>query len=438
MQISIEILSQMMTRTGSGSGVRQKSEFNLQDSTRFIKAMEEAMISAGPEPLISEKNPDTAMEEKATGPADNEKPDNDTDVDENLATGAMVNQIPVIFILEGDKESATTPDICEDTVVNQTGTVIEPEAKQTTIGAEGFTINTQEVTAEATNELLIADTHKASDETEVAAGEENSSMANSQIKAEPETVNNEVTADSTIGEVTARMPTRRTSERQENTDENSGFSEKGNLSPLENDNDKTTVKDRKEKTFSETVKGMPETVNNTPMPLAEGIKPDQFRANEQMKQATLNTPVKTENLFDEMVSRIETMKTESRSTMSIQLKPEFLGKVALEIAVDSAGLHVKINAADNGVRTMINGQINALIESLENKGIEVVDVEVVYSGLDNGAFKESRGGQAQPDHPRRLYREIETTDAAAYYPATPFDMLDYYLETDISSVEYRA
>jgi flagellar hook-length control protein FliK len=124
--------------------------------------------------------------------------------------------------------------------------------------------------------------------------------------------------------------------------------------------------------------------------------------------------------------------------MSIQLKPEFLGKVALEIAMDATGLHVKISAEDNGVRSMINGQINSLIESLANKGIEVVEVEVAYTGVDNGAFKESRGGQAQSNHQRRSYRQIETADGATVYSALPFDMLDYYLDADISSVEYRA
>jgi len=157
-----------------------------------------------------------------------------------------------------------------------------------------------------------------------------------------------------------------------------------------------------------------------------------------MKQATQSAPVKAANLFDEMVSRLESTQTESRNTMTIQLKPEFLGEVALEVAMDAAGLHVKISAADSGVKSMINGQITALIESLENKGIEVVEVEVAYTGVDNGAFKEHRDKQSQSDRPRRKHPEIDPVNGASYYTAFSTDLHDYYLEAGVSSVEYSA
>ena len=435
MQISIDNLSQMITRTGSGLGTRQKSGVNLEDSPRFIKAIEEAMIDAEAHQLITDKNHETTIEENDTAPADNKKPENDEDVDESTLAGVMGNQNPVVFILERDKESATTPEISAEDVVNRTDAVIEPDADVIKTDIKHLSAATQDV--EATVAMPAAEAVNA---TETAIGEENTGAGAVNTKPDPVAENSETAAatDGTIGEETARMPVKRTSEKEKNEDTSSEFSKEGNLSPLENKNDAGPIKGRKEKTFSETIKVVAETVDNASVPLAEGIKPEQFRANQQMKQASLDMPVKTENLFDEMVSRIETMKTENQTTMSIQLKPEFLGKVALEIAMDTAGLHVKINAADSEVRTMINGQVNALIESLENKGIEVVEVEVVYAGVDNGAFKESRGGQAHSNHPQRSYRRMESVDGAAYYSALPYEMLDYYLDTDVSSVEYRA
>jgi flagellar hook-length control protein FliK len=106
--------------------------------------------------------------------------------------------------------------------------------------------------------------------------------------------------------------------------------------------------------------------------------------------------------------------------------------------MDAAGLHVRINAANNDVRTMINGQLTALVESLQSKGIEVVEVEVAYTGVNNGAFKDSQEGQAHPDRPRRPYRAEKIEDGTAYYAALQFDTLEYYLDTEVSSVEYRA
>ena len=87
---------------------------------------------------------------------------------------------------------------------------------------------------------------------------------------------------------------------------------------------------------------------------------------------------------------------------------------------------------------MINGQLNALIESLENKGIEVVDVEVANTVVDNGAFKENREGQEQRSSHRRSDREMNQVDAVTYYTTLPVDTLEYYLEAGVSSVEYRA
>jgi len=268
------------------------------------------------------------------------------------------------------------------------------------------------------------------------------------VKASVETKKTDATdtADENIskaGEVTARMPVIRTSEQQENKENDTGFSKNGDLSPLENENDAKPVEGQKEKTYSETektAKDKPEAVSEplgSALPITESIKPERFQANQQMKQAE-SAPVRTENLFDEMVSRIETMHAENQQTVTIQLKPEMLGKLALEIAMDAAGLHVKISAADSDVRTMINGQINALIESLENKGIEVVEVEVAYTGVDNGAFKDSHNNQAQSGHPKRSHRAAGIDEGTAYYAALPPDMLDYYLDEELSSVEYRA
>jgi len=247
----------------------------------------------------------------------------------------------------------------------------------------------------------------------------------------------------TAGEVTARMPEIRTTDTQENKESNEDeFSRNGNLSPLENKNDKTEKSGQENKLYKaveEAAQNKPEEpVNEIVAPLSDGIKPEQFKATQQMQAAT-NAPVKAENLFQEMIDRVETMQSDTKSTMTIQLNPEFLGKVALEITTDAAGLHVKIDAQDSGVRGMINGQLTALIESLENKGIAVAEVEVIYTGINFGTHKETgednQGQQGSRNQARN--REVNTKDAISYYTTLP-DLMDYYLDTGISSVEYSA
>jgi len=444
-----------MTRAGSGTSVRLKAGQTPQDTIRFARAMEDALVKTQTKPSIKGKKSNTEVVGNNTMTAEPKKPGRDSGADEALAAGAMGNKNPVVFILEGDDESATELDICVDAAApagasataNRMGTDAGPlTVKNDDYGPAPDDADLMAAMSTA-EEKASANTAKAEIAQGAAAREENPGIANSKTAAGQDAASNEgaLSGGNTIGSVTARMPVARTSERHEKEENDSDFSEKGNLSHLENENDKVHLAGQKGKTYSDTAdevkdaaKGMPETANNAPAPLTEGIIPEQFRAEQQMRQAAPNAPVKTENLLDEMVSRIETMKTESQSTMSIQLKPEFLGKVALEIAMDAAGLHVKINAADSGVRAMLNGQINTLIESLGNKGIEIVEVEVAYTGIDNSAFREPREEQGQPGHSRRPYRETEAADVAEYYSVLPFEMLDYYIDAGVSSVEYRA
>jgi flagellar hook-length control protein FliK len=261
-------------------------------------------------------------------------------------------------------------------------------------------------------------------------------------KAEPSTAGAEIEKEGAQGEVAARTPIRTSEQQEESEDEDSP--EKGDLSPLENENGAAPAKGRKDKTYSETVEAVRNTADGSSRPAynagaaVDGLKTERFQADQQLRQVSADMPVRQENLFDEMVARIETMQNETKQSMTIQLKPEFLGKVALEVAVDAAGLHVKISAANGDVRAMVNGQINTLIQSLEHKGIQVVEVEVAYTGVDNGAFKDPRENGAQPDGSRRFRHEARAEDSAAYFAALSVDALGYFLDAGISTVEYRA
>ena len=449
MLIPMEILSLMMTRTDSGANARQRAGPRIPEGSEFDKILGQTLKHSQSElmePRTTEPPPMTSPVQ----PAKPQESDDNSEICTAYAAGVMGNQTEVVFILEGDMESATEPEMR----ITATAPEAAPAAYDPAPGPavtmerpEPATVDAkpvpEEEEVEVTKPVSARDADKAQDAAKNVERAGAATVETARPEQEPAKI--EASNSGATGEVTARTPSIRTSERQGNEEKSSDFSGKGDLSPLENDNDTSPVKGQKGKTFSDTVaavrnaaEGIQETVNNAPAPLAEGIRPERFKADQQMKQVSLSAPVKTENLFDEMVSRLESMKTDSQRVMTIQLKPEFLGKVALEIAMDAAGLHVKISAADSGVRALINGQITALVESLENKGIEVVEVEVAYTGVDNGAFKENREGQEQQDGRRRPNREANQADAVTYYTSLPMNTLEYYLEAGVSSVEYRA
>jgi len=421
----MEILSSLTTRTDSGSGVKPRSGSGVEvQSSKFERMFEEELTRQGSK--IIEKNADTYNESNDDKAALIIKDEDNDNAEETLAAGVMGNlQNVVVFILEGDSKSAETPEILVENKIVQpeTDQIVNPEINETK----------PEINTAVTN---------GSPEYAQVANAVNAEAA--MIK--PEAENIEVNNTNANGEMMARMPEIRTQESQDNADNSSKFSENGNLSPLENENDKTKVTGQKDKTYQDTAEAIKNTaedktqpaINEIAPPLSEGIKPEQFKAAQQMTQAALSTPVKPENLFQEMISRVETMQNDTKSAMTIQLNPEFLGKVALEVSVDAAGLHVKINAEDSGVRSMINGQLTTLIESLENKGIAVVEVEVAYTGVNYGTFQDPReGSQQQNKQQHSTHRETNTKDQIAFYTVLP-DLMDYYFDTGVSSVEYRA
>ena len=492
MRIPMDILSQMIPRTDSGADTRQKTATTAKSDTVFGKMLDETRTEKNSEKtreVVETVETGETSAKDDVGPEIPQKTEKDTEkntdknTDDNLeendalAAGVMGYQNTIVFILEGDKESATTPEVIADTFLIDGVTGIDDATAPTKAGTDAANAQTEQAAAN-TEPKEVAPGAEAAQETAITAPEIKAAVEAGSVETS-ETVMTPVTAETaevvvtaeTVnvktatntdkanvaetteagskegnieGEVTARRPVIRTSEQRENEENSSGFSNNGDLSPLENENDAVPVKGHKEKTYSDaedtaknTAGDAGEPVNNYQIPITENIKPERFQADQQMKRAA-DMPVKTENLFEEMVSRIETMHTESQQTVTIQLKPEVLGKVALEIAMDAAGLHVKINAANSDVRSMLNGQINALIESLENKGIEVVEVEVAYTGVDNGAFQETRKDQAQPERQRRSFRVDNIEENAAYYAALPYETLEYYLDAGVSSVEYRA
>ena len=435
MLIPMEILSPQTTRTDSGAGVRNTSRSgNERNSSSFEKVMENELSRHDQKML--RRNSDSSGETGSNPPAEKVETvtvqNKDEEIDKNgesLAAGVMGNHTnEIVFILEGDKESVANPEMRVETVTPpDEEQIINPEVKQeTTETAENSQQNKFSLEPEKTGET----------QTVLHANETGKEITKS-VAVETNNTN-------TAGEVTARMPEIRTGDNTEYKESNENdLSRNGNLSPLENKNDKSEKTGQENKLYSaieEAGKNKPEEpVNEIIAPLSDGIKPEQFKAAQQMTQAASNAPVKPENLFQEMIDRVETMQSDTKSTMTIQLNPEFLGKVALEITTDAAGIHVKIDAQDSGVRGMINGQLTALIESLENKGIAVSTVEVIYTGINFGTHKETsednQGQQGSRNQARN--REINTKDAVTYYATLP-DLMDYYMDTGISSVEFSA
>ena len=368
----------------------------------------------------------------------------DEDLDGVTQTAAVMHsaQNEVVFILEGNDGTVTAYGQDVEEILPQT---ISSEEIQTQPPAKNINETPQEF-IQKLNEEIAAAKPEQTDIRQVVETQKAETITTNQagtvsVEANNITQETEISKPIAASEVEARMPEIMT-EDQENTGNMSSFSENDNLSPLENENGSNRAEKQSETTYpGESVVRETETTNETLTSHTAGIRPEQFRAAQQMAEVTQSLPVKPENLFQELVQRVELMQSEAKSAMTITLNPEHLGNVALEVAIDAAGLHVKISAEDSGVRGIINSQLTALIESLQSKGIAVAGVEVAYTAMEynHSAFKGNQDGgrKSGSQSQQGKNREIDTKDGGTYYTTLP-DIMDYYMDTGVSSVEFSA
>ncbi len=139
----------------------------------------------------------------------------------------------------------------------------------------------------------------------------------------------------------------------------------------------------------------------------------------------------------EIIDRISASANEGKSEFSVDLKPEFLGKLSVKLTMDSDGIKAMIKAADQTVKSLIQAEIPGLTDMLKDKGIEVRQIEVSYEAA---AFDfNSQQGNSDWNTPQRQGRRmafmpegLEGIDAIA----EAFSTLDLMAQN--SSVEFRA
>jgi|GEM_PF-3415078 len=118
----------------------------------------------------------------------------------------------------------------------------------------------------------------------------------------------------------------------------------------------------------------------------------------QIQQTAAEAPQVTatrETLLDTMVETMSLEHLNGAHSLEIQLRPDYMGKVSIQLTLDEHGLQAKIRTEDPAVRSLIGSQVNQLIESLEQKGIRMNAVDVTYQAPGSQDFSQSSRGREQ-------------------------------------------
>ncbi|MDK2805419.1 MAG: flagellar hook-length control protein FliK [Thermoanaerobacterium sp.] len=157
------------------------------------------------------------------------------------------------------------------------------------------------------------------------------------------------------------------------------------------------------------------------------LKPDNIIVlnDNQNKQLTVNTekildaksPIQTTDIIDQIVKNVNITKSDTESNIKIQLKPDFLGNMEIDIKSVNGSLTANILTDNEKVKHQIEANLNVLNSQLESKGIKIDSFNVSidrnmqftsqYSGQENSGEKYKNQNN---NRIRINYDDYETTE----------------------------
>ncbi|GAB4116671.1 MAG: hypothetical protein Kow001_17270 [Acidobacteriota bacterium] len=96
-------------------------------------------------------------------------------------------------------------------------------------------------------------------------------------------------------------------------------------------------------------------------------------------------------MFDQLVERFRLEQMPGSTRFTVQLRPEHLGRVEIETRQEGEILTAVIRAEDPQTRQSLEAGMDALLERLEEAGIEVHRAEVTDFQSGNNPDHENRG-----------------------------------------------
>lgn len=159
---------------------------------------------------------------------------------------------------------------------------------------------------------------------------------------------------------------------------------------------------------------------------------------QDMEPVVPNTQDMEENIA-KIVDKVSSTLLEGKQEFDVKLKPDFLGKLSIKLTIDDSGIKAHIKAGDLSVKGLIADQLPTLTESLKEKGVNMINIEVVY---DNPSFNKG-DGQFQRQNPQQGSRRKNSR--YLFGGDKGIESITYGLMTDLpdvsvrnSSVEYSA
>lgn len=146
-------------------------------------------------------------------------------------------------------------------------------------------------------------------------------------------------------------------------------------------------------------------------------------------RAIINQPYEIErlednNFLEQLIHKVNTIHRTGRNQLRLQLIPENLGKLSINLSSNNQDIKAKIYVESTQVKQTIENNLNQFRDSLREKGVNITDIEVSV-GQDPEAFRHSRGHFQPRSKFKRLgpdisYNKIENTNLEIINKTNPY------------------
>lgn len=113
-------------------------------------------------------------------------------------------------------------------------------------------------------------------------------------------------------------------------------------------------------------------------------------------------------IISQIIDQINVNAKQNITSMEMQLYPEHLGKVTIQVVAKDGGVTAQIQAENENVVKAIEGQISILRDSLNNQGVKIDSIEVTIAshGFEQNLDDSQRENRNGENNARKIRRNI--------------------------------
>ncbi len=97
---------------------------------------------------------------------------------------------------------------------------------------------------------------------------------------------------------------------------------------------------------------------------------------EKTKETTQGRGTQNTHVVRQVVKNVTLMVDAGKTAMSMQLKPEHLGRVSLDLQMEDSKMKLSLKVETEGAKQIVEGSISQLKETLNSQGITIEDIDI--------------------------------------------------------------